>query len=562
MDYPGDLSFFLMNSVSNLKLIYTIAAIALLIILILTYLPWIKSENPSARTFVKILSSSSLFLFLVSVFIILMRMPGFLLDEQNIDESLWIAGTATFLQSLHLWTSFDTTTSGPIVMLPLILIKLTGLDLNYASARLAGVIFCIIPSVIFCFYTIRILLDEKNSRILILPLVACFSFMNMRNYIAYNGEYEIIFFSSLAILFHTKLMTGNKQSKYLILYGLIIGALPFTKLQATPIAISLGFCLFVFLLQRKTNLISYVYLFLGLVSPLAFILIWLLITGGLKDFWFSYITGNLNYGQPDLGINNSSWLYFKYFVYLLRTLPDSKFYYITLICVSGLTGIILVFRNKIRQTHFFLLLSSIALLLSAYFSIVKTSHFYEHYFLIFFIPVLYITVIIVHISYEAFPQSKEFKSALIISLIISFLLISIDGITRINNPTSLHNSCLIKNLTAQTINKYGKANDKMAIWGWNSALYVQTGLILGTRYGDCRCQLTKTVMQEYFLNTYLEDLKKNRPLIFADIIAPDAHEFTTSEFKHQNFPLINNYIQINYRKVETIGGKDIYIRRN
>jgi len=89
-----------------------------------------------------------------------------MLDEQNIDESLWIVGTATFLHSPHLWTSFDTTTSGPLVMLPLILIKLAGFDLNYASARLAGILFCIIPGIIFSYYTFRIILDEKISRIL------------------------------------------------------------------------------------------------------------------------------------------------------------------------------------------------------------------------------------------------------------------------------------------------------------------------------------------------------------------------------------------------------------
>ncbi|HXA00995.1 MAG TPA: hypothetical protein VNW99_03350 [Cytophagaceae bacterium] len=562
MDFPGDLYFFLINLLSSWKVLYIIAAIVSLFTLALVYLPWIKTEKPPGRASIKIFSSPLLFLLLITIFIILMRMPTFLLDEQNIDESLWIAGTATFLHSPQLWTSFDTTTSGPLVMLPLVLIKLTGLDLNYASARLAGILFCIIPGVIFCYYTFRILLDEKLSRILILPLTACFAFMNSGDYTAYNGEHEIILFSSIAIFLHTKLLMGNKQSKYFLLYGLTLGALPFTKLQATPITLALGFCLLVFLIKSKTNLSSYALIFLSIMSPFVLILMWLLITDGTQDFWFAYIISNLKYGQPGIGINGSSWLYFKYFVYLLRTLPDSKFYFISLISVSALSGITVSFRKKIMGKHLFLLLSSIALLFSAYYAIVKTSFFYQHYFLIFLIPVLFFTAIIAWISRDTFSRSKLFNSALIILPLICFVMVAIDGITRINNPSSINHSSLKKSLVAQTINKYGKGNDGMAIWGWMPGLYVQTGLINGTRYGDCYHQFTKSRMQQYYLDKYLEDLKKNKPLIFADAITSYSYGPNAAEFKYQNFPNIRDYVEAHYRKAEVAEEIEIFIRKD
>jgi hypothetical protein len=83
----------------------------------------------------------------------------------------------------------------------------------------------------------------------------------------------------------------------------------------------------------------------------------------------------------------------------------------------------------------------------------------------------------------------------------------------------------------------------------------------GTRYGDCYHQLKKSGLQEYYLNTYLKDLQKNKPAIFVDAITPDAYEFNSSEYKHQNFSVISNYVKANYKKAEEVDGIEIFIRK-
>jgi hypothetical protein len=560
MDYPGNLYFFLKNFVSDYWILYSFTEIISLLILALCCLPWLKTRQPSDTSLIRIIHSSPFFLFLISVFILLMRIPSLLLDEQNIDESLWIAGSSAFFQSPRLWTSFDTTTSGPLVMLPLILIKLTGMELNYTSARLGGILFCIIPAILCSYYTFRILLEEKISRILALILAAFFAFANMPYDVAYNGEHEIIVFTSMAILFHTKLLMGNKRQALLFIYGVIIGCLPFTKLQATPLGIFLGLSMLVFLMRSKVRPFSYLLFFAGTVLPFLIILLWILLAGEFKDFWIPYIVNNLSYGQGETG-PGSSWLYFRYFVYLLRTLPDSRFYFTTILGFAFLLGAILFFLKKIRERHIFLLISAAGLLLSSYYAIVKTSFFYPHYFLIAIIPAVFFLSIIVWISNDAFHQSPAYKILMVIFSFLFIAIFSIDGLNRLANNPEPAKAALQKTPAAQTIGKYKKGNERMAIWGWNAALYVQTGMNPGTRYGDCYHQLKKSGLQEYYLNTYLKDLQKNKPAIFVDAITPDAYEFNSSEYKHQNFSVISNYVKANYKKAEEVDGIEIFIRK-
>jgi hypothetical protein len=559
MDYPGDLYFFLNRIASNDRILYAFGIIIMLIILTLGFFSGKQHKQYGAGSLRKIILSSSFYLFLISAFILVMRIPSLLLDEQGIDESFWIAGSSAFIESPRLWTSFNTTTSGPLVMLPLILIKLTGLDLSYASVRLGGILFCIIPSIIFSYYTFRILLEEKIARILILPLAAFFAFINVSHYIAYNGEHMIILFTSMALLLHTKLLMGNKRRMLLLLYAIAIGCLPFTKLQALPIGIALGLVMLAFMIKEKTGPGSYLLLLLGGIIPSSVILLWILITGEFNDFWIPYIMSNLNYGQSGTGVNGSSWLYFKYFVYLLRTLPDSRFYFISIFFFSLFLGTSLIFLRKLQRKHFFFLVSTAGLLLASYYAIVKTSFFYPHYFLIAIIPASFTLVILISIFSDAFQHTSVFKPVLIIFSILCLTILILDWVNRMAvNPAAVKQE-LKKTAAAQAICKYGKEDERMAIWGWNAALYVQTGLIPGTRYADCYPQIKKSPLQEYYINTYLEDLKKNKPLIFADAITPKAYEFNSDEYKHQNFPIISNYIRTNYRKVEEVDGIEIFI---
>jgi hypothetical protein len=560
MDYPGNLYFFLNNIISNDRILYAFGTIILFLSLALCFLPE-KIPVHVQGSLRKIIFSSSFYLFLTSAFILVMRIPSLLLDEQSIDESFWIAGSAAFIESPRLWTSFNTTTSGPLVMLPLILIKLTGLDLSYASARLGGIVFCIIPSIIFSYYTFKILLEEKIARLLILPLAAFFAFIKVSDYIAYNGEHPVILFTSLALLLHTKLLMGNKSRTLLLLYGIMIGCIPFTKLQALPIGAVLGLIMVVFMIKEKSGLSSYLYLFMGTIIPSSVILLWIFITGEINDFWIPYILSNLNYGQSGTGINGSSWLYFKYFVYLLRTLSDSRFYFISMFCFSLFLGTGLIFLRKIQRKHFFFLASAAGILLASYYAIVKTSFFYPHYFLIAIIPASFTLVILVSICRDAFQHTSVYKPVMVISTILCLIILSIDWINRVAANAVAAKSELKKTAAAQAICKYVKEDERMAIWGWNAALYVQTGLTPGTRYADCYPQLKESPLQEYYINTYLEDLKKNKPLIFADAITPFAYEFNNDEYKHRNFPLISNYVKANYRKVEEVDGIEIFILR-
>ena len=101
----------------------------------------------------------------------------------------------------------------------------------------------------------------------------------------------------------------------------------------------------------------------------------------------------------------------------------------------------------------------------------------------------------------------------------------------------------------------------MAVWGWASELYFDTGLIQATRAGVLG-SLNYSPLQQYFFKQYADDLINSNAKLFVDAVAPRMFFFTDRETQgHEVFPEIAKVINENYRLVDEVQGVRIYIKK-
>jgi hypothetical protein len=126
---------------------------------------------------------------------------------------------------------------------------------------------------------------------------------------------------------------------------------------------------------------------------------------------------------------------------------------------------------------------------------------------------------------------------------------------------------MISNLTdridaaAMGIARYAKPGDTIAVWGWASEFYVQTGTIMAARDADTTHMTYAHPNRDYRRGRYMSDLERSKPSVFVDAVGPytfGLHDRSTEA--HESFPALYAYIRSNYELKEHVDGIRIYVR--
>jgi hypothetical protein len=500
--------------------------------------------------------------------ILILRFPNLILFEQNPDESQWMAGAATLLKDCRFWLSVDGTTSGPLVIFPLALINLIGGSINYATVRLFGLLFCVIPSVLFLYLTFKNFFDGKIARIIILPLVVCMSFMNFWDIIAYNSEHIPMLMISLSILFYGEAVTTLTKNRpfYLFLLGFTLGCVPYSKLQAVPIALGIAIFICITLIIDHKNdikkLSKTVYFFVaGGLFPSIFVSFYLLYFGIFKDFLQSYILNNLSYVDKKI-----SW-FSRILILpnLIMDTPHTKYYFVSL-SIYALISSYIIFRSRSHLTsvNYKVIDLSFVILATAYYSIILSGNYSHHYQVLIIIPAIFLSGTFVGIIYQI---QKEIRVASLRFLPIIFIAIAVvfpssytllKGSAAINYLKANGNAPM-KSKVARKISEYAQPNERMAIWGWMNNYYVETGLLQGTREAHSERQIENSFQQNYYLKRYVSDIIKNKPLIFLDAVGSKSFYYNNVTQRHENYSIIKAIIDKYYSIVAERDEIRIYV---
>jgi hypothetical protein len=109
---------------------------------------------------------------------------------------------------------------------------------------------------------------------------------------------------------------------------------------------------------------------------------------------------------------------------------------------------------------------------------------------------------------------------------------------------------------SEIINTLEKTNKKIAVWGWNTKLYMETNSIQATRDPHIFNQVYESKYNEFFLRRYLLDIEKNKPALFIDAVP--GFYFKDLKYRHENYSDIYLYINKNYEKIVTVDSIRIY----
>ena len=493
---------------------------------------------------------------LLFIFTFILHIPVFSIPHIHIDESQHIAEGITLAKNPVFWKSVDGTTVGPIAIYLVAGIKWLGIPVYFHTIRILNLLLWFIVT-IFIYRIFHLKFNANKSRIYTLPIFIIYPFFFHRNYIAYNGEISaILLLTIVSFLIISFFKTSNRS--FLLWTGGLLVLIPFAKLQAGLAAFLIGFYL---LIKLRKNFSSIKALISGVLIPVVLIAAYLILSGTLNDFWQAYIINNAFYAVSGEGIETNRSFISNIFRYLLTTFDNLEtriifLYAHTFFLVSIISFFYRSFRSKINDTFIYLLI----LFFLMFLVITVPGNRFQHYAIL-LIPA---AILLIGFFYELYLKKIiiRFRNEFFILLFV--LIPALSDVDFYNlyffDDEKKEEYMQIKEIS-NVLCSLKEPNDRLAVWGWPTYLYPDTGLLMGTREAHTQRQILSDSQQDYYIERYLHDLKKNQPALFIDSTERDYWIFDYEQHNYKNFPRINDYISRHYEYVIEIYGTEIYKRK-
>src|SRR5205823_7891948 len=112
---------------------------------------------------------------------------------------------------------------------------------------------------------------------------------------------------------------------------------------------------------------------------------------------------------------------------------------------------------------------------------------------------------------------------------------------------------------AVALSRLAPRGSRVAIWGSSPELYVQTGTIMATRYGQMG-PIPAEHFREYYEGIIMGDLERHRPAVFVDAVHPGAFNFNNRATQgHEAFSALAAFVRRNFQFKEEIGGVRFFV---
>jgi hypothetical protein len=333
---------------------------------------------------------------LVSACLFLLRLPAVLShSELNPDESQMLSQGMKYLVDPVPWRAVDGTSSGPLNSYLISVFLLLGLKPGYVFAHTLATALVSLQ-VIAAYQTLAKLSSRAIAGWGILPMIFCYGFTQTGDYLEYSSELlpalllALAFYGFAVSLDDETERPARSQLAILFLTGLALGATPWCKLQASPIAAAITLVALAATVSYKRNravLVSrwaqVAALCTGALIPTIILLGIVARAGVFRDFWNSYILANISYA------GESSWP-----GYVIHFALASRQFEIRPLLMCGVLGAILfvgqlvITRSKDFASRHGWIFSVLLFFGSVLFAAFGSAWFLEHYaiFRIFSMP--------------------------------------------------------------------------------------------------------------------------------------------------------------------------------
>ena len=463
--------------------------------------------------------------------------------ELNPDESQTLASAKILSEDPIPWRSVDTTTSGPLNSYVYMWTYAFGDDPTYLSKRVTSVLLAIITILCLELCAFKIL-GHHRSFLAVLPAVLFFAFSSGIDFVHASTEYLPGCMLSIALTFIIYSLKDETNRTYNIIIGIVLGLIPFAKLQASLLALFLG--LFIVILignRRGWRSKELVVVIIAAISPALFFTVVTMIGGSFNDMIMRSFAQALMYKGDQWELS-----YFQRFQRLVRC--SEELMLITASTTSLFIAAILVkFKNKSLSTSTQLAIAMSWFLIGVY-SVVKSGFIFPHYLTLLVAPVSILLIVILS-EFDNLPSSANIG----LYTILPFLLTAEQCLRpdeHKNVAAFILNKPMLQDELSQYLAKELKKGDRLGIWGWTPKYFVESNTRSATRDLASYFLLIDRPYTLKYRETYTADLIASRPKIFIDTatdLADDVSFPPQDKRRYTCYEPLANFIDKNYVKI-------------
>jgi hypothetical protein len=451
------------------------------------------------------------------------------------------------------WNALDGSTNGPLDSLIACWPYLLGLDPSLNTGRLAAcaLLFCVC---LFVYLSAKIVCGRVPASLLLLPLLTFYAFTDNPNFVHYSSELLPLFLLSAAHYLIVKTTmerdrSVRREALGYLLIGLLLGAVPFAKLQAAPIAVAAALYAMVLALTGPgtARWRNAVLLCCGGVATCAAFLLPLAATGHITDFWNSYIAWAFFYDKEPLSVVGIQGMISDDL--LMACLTGFLF----LLVLACLVHAVLVGRNDsagARATRYGAVYS-LALIVVALWVIAQPGRSdkpFDHY-LMFYPPLL-----LIFCSYVARAFTDRRADVLIFTAYYSFLAALFAGLffVQVKPKHNTMGAGAWPTLTLEVKSPHMWSwlpipEQHLLVWGWMAQWYVWSGMTPAARDTNTFSEITDSPLRGYFRDRFMSDITQSSPDVILDAVEGKSFVFhRMSNESPAMFPEFSAYLASNY----------------
>jgi hypothetical protein len=428
----------------------------------------------------------------------------------------------------------------------------------------------------------RHLFNARIAGLLVLPLFAMHAFTQAWSFVAYCSEH--VPGALLAVgcwaLFSAWRSKENETPDLARLFaaGVLIGAIPFAKLQAAPIA-AVAFAAGLWFLATSgfaNGKLRGFAAFVGGAAIVPLLIVAMVLTFGVwSDFFQCYLVENLRYTSgnqfpPD---RSFSWSEAPSMFYQMGSAVAGFNEFEVWTVLFAIVGLFFIahFARWPRRC----VVTAAALLAAAAVAAMARGRPYLHYLQLTIFPAGLLGGAVAgallsnpaHAASLSAPSIRLKRAIILCAFLICGLGPQIWWRVREPQPflgfLTATSGDLVRSEVSREILRHANPGESLGIWGWMPTLWVETDLRQATRDGQTSRQIEPHPRRDYYRVRFLQDLVRAQPLVFVDAVGHGNFVYEDrAQCGHETFSDLRDYLEQNYHLVVDLDGARIYVRND
>lgn len=474
------------------------------------------------------------------------------------DESQLISGALTLRHDPVFWRSVDGGTAGPLDYYLLLPAAFFPGPTAYAATRLIATLM-IWGMLLAAGESLALIASRTAARVAVLPAAAFAALTTSPEFIHYSTELVPGLLLASAVLAIVRQSVQAARGN-LWAAALLLGATPFAKLQAAPIAACLGLLL-VWLELASGRARQVGLLIVVALLPTLLVAALVTATGQAEHMLIPYFLQNLHY--VEIGR-----LPFREVVRQMGAQSATNGYHALWLagCVVFCTGVVLRARTAPGRLWHHGLAAGLLLAVTL-FCILTPGRLYHHYLNLLTLPATLLAGIALASALQSRANGANPRPALVLGafLVCTLLPQLILRVSPRPDPYEYYNTTVVVRGPAHdeliaAIKRLSSPGEPLGLWGWRSSLYIEASLPQATREAHTTFQLIAGPWQKYYLRRYFDDLVASAPPVFADTAGSGHFWFTQRASGHEVFPRLREWLRTHYAYVGEWDGVRLYAR--